>query len=182
MLVIRLQRTGRKGHAQFRVVVQDSRRTPTSGKIVAAIGSYNPHTKTAVLDKEKATKYMTNGAQPSERVARLFATEGIKLPDWVKQSTAKAGKIRNAEKLRRNRPAEEAAEAPAKAEPTTDEAEEVTPEAEKEPAAETEASAEAAAEETTTETEEPVEAAVAAEEVPAPEADAVEEAEAETEA
>ena len=28
MLVIRLQRTGRKGHAQFRVVVQDSRRTP----------------------------------------------------------------------------------------------------------------------------------------------------------
>jgi small subunit ribosomal protein S16 len=109
MLVIRLQRTGRKGHAQFRVVVQDSRRTPTSGKIVAAIGSYNPHTKTATLDKEKAEKYMSNGAQPSERVARLFTAEGIKMPDWVKQSDKKTGKLRNPEKLRRNRPAEEAA-------------------------------------------------------------------------
>ncbi len=118
MLVIRLQRTGRKGHAQFRVVVQDSRRTPTSGKIVAAIGSYNPHTKTATLDKEKATTYMSNGAQPSERVARLFAAEGIKLPDWVKQSDKKTGKLRNPEKLRRNRPAEEVAEDPAEAAPS----------------------------------------------------------------
>jgi small subunit ribosomal protein S16 len=154
MLVIRLQRTGRKGHAQFRVVVQDSRRTPTSGKIVAAIGSYNPHTKTATLDKEKAEKYMSNGAQPSERVARLFVAEGIKLPDWVKQSDKKTGKLRNPEKLRRNRPAEEAA-----------------PEA-----------AEATAEEPTAEPEVSAEEAVATEEAPAPEANAVVEAEAETEA
>ena len=55
MLVIRLQRTGRKGHAQFCIVVQDSRRTPTSGAIVAALGSYNPHDKTVILDKEKTT-------------------------------------------------------------------------------------------------------------------------------
>ena len=54
MLVIRLQRTGRKGHAQFRVVVQDSRRTPSSGKIVAALGHYNPHNKEIVVNKEKA--------------------------------------------------------------------------------------------------------------------------------
>ncbi|MGB4967456.1 MAG: 30S ribosomal protein S16, partial [Candidatus Saccharimonadales bacterium] len=68
MLVIRLQRTGRKGHAQFRVVVQDSRRTPTSGKIVAQVGTYNPHTKEIVLDKERTQTYLNNGAQPSERV------------------------------------------------------------------------------------------------------------------
>ena len=106
MLVIRLQRTGRKGHAQFRVVVQDSRRTPTSGKIVALLGSYNPHTKTTSIDKEKAEHYVTHGAQPSERVARLLAAEGMKLPSWVKQTTKKSGKLRNPEKLRRNRPAE----------------------------------------------------------------------------
>ena len=35
MLAIRMQRTGRKGHAQFRVIVQESRRTPTSGNVVA---------------------------------------------------------------------------------------------------------------------------------------------------
>jgi small subunit ribosomal protein S16 len=104
MLVIRMQRTGRKGHAQFRVVVQDSRRTPTSGKIVAAIGSYNPHTKTAQIDKEKAQTFINNGAQPSQRVVRLLKAEGVKLPDWVKVSEAKTGKLRNPEKLRRNQP------------------------------------------------------------------------------
>ena len=70
MLVIRMQRTGRKGHAQFRVVVQDSRRTPTSGRVVAALGHYNPHTKETSLNKEKATQYLNNGAQPSDRVIR----------------------------------------------------------------------------------------------------------------
>ena len=57
MLVIRMQRTGRAGHAMFRVVVQDSRRTPTSGKVVAALGSYDPHTKAVTLDKDKAQFY-----------------------------------------------------------------------------------------------------------------------------
>ena len=100
MLVIRMQRTGRKGHAQFRVVVQDSRRTPTSGKIVAALGSYNPHTKTSSLDKEKAVFYLEHGAQPSERVARLLQAEGIELPQWVKLSSGKQRTVRNAEKRR----------------------------------------------------------------------------------
>ena len=72
MLVIRLQRTGRKGHAQFRVVVQDSRRTPTSGKIVALIGNYNPHTKELAVNKEKAQFYLDHGAQPTSRVAVLL--------------------------------------------------------------------------------------------------------------
>ena len=113
MLVIRLQRTGRKGHAQFRVVVQDSRRTPTSGKIVAQVGTYNPHTKVAVLDKERAQTYLDNGAQPSDRVVLLFKKEGIKLPSWVKMPAKQEGKIRNAEKLRRNRPEEPKEEVPA---------------------------------------------------------------------
>ena len=84
MLVIRLQRTGRKGHAQFRVVVQDSRRTPSSGKIVAALGHYNPHNKEIVVNKEKAQHYLDHGAQPSSRVAILLKKEGVKLPAWGK--------------------------------------------------------------------------------------------------
>lgn len=127
MLVIRMQRTGRKGHAQFRIVVQDSRRTPTSGKVVAALGSYDPHAKTTTLDKEKASTYLSNGAQPTPRVARLLKAEGVKLPEWVKLAEAKSGKLRNPEKLRRNQPKEEAApaeeapEAPAE-EPATEDA------------------------------------------------------------
>jgi small subunit ribosomal protein S16 len=116
MLVIRMQRTGRKGHAQFRVVVQDSRRTPTSGKLVASLGSYNPHTKTTTVDKEKASFYLEHGAQPTERVARLLKAEGVKLPSWVKAADKKAGKLRNPDKLRKNRPAEEAVAEPEVAE------------------------------------------------------------------
>ncbi len=125
MLVIRMQRTGRKGHAQFRVVVQDSRRTPTSGKVVAAIGSYNPHAKTASIDKEKVSFYLEHGAQPTDRVVRLLKAEGVKIPAWVKEPTKKQGVLRNADKLRKNRPAEEVAaepEAPAEEAPAEAEA------------------------------------------------------------
>lgn len=117
MLAIRMQRTGRKGHAMFRVVVQDSRRTPTSGRVVAQIGSYDPHTKVATLVKEKATAYLANGAQPSDRVVKLFVSQGIELPSWVTVPAQKTSAIRHSDKLRKNRPVEEApaveAEAPA---------------------------------------------------------------------
>jgi small subunit ribosomal protein S16 len=106
MLAIRMQRTGRKGHAMFRVVVQDSRQTPTSGKVVALLGNYNPHTKAATIDKDKAATFLTNGAQPSDRVARLLQKEGVKLPNWVQLSGEKNKSIRNAEKLRKNKPKE----------------------------------------------------------------------------
>jgi small subunit ribosomal protein S16 len=118
MLAIRLQRTGRKGHAMFRVVVQDSRRTPTSGKVVALLGTYDPHSKAVALDSEKASFYLTNGAQPSDRAALLLKSEGVALPNWVSEPGKKTSGIRNPEKLRRNQPKEaapEAAEAPAEA-------------------------------------------------------------------
>ena len=105
MLAIRFQRVGRKGHAEFRVVVQESRRSPSSGSIVAQIGHYNPHSKVTVLDKEKASFYVGNGAQPSPRVAKLMKREGVKLPDWVKIDTGMKSVIKNTDKLRRNRPA-----------------------------------------------------------------------------
>jgi small subunit ribosomal protein S16 len=117
MLAIRMQRTGRKGHAMFRVIVQESRLTPTSGRVVAQIGHYDPHAKSATLEKEKAVYYLSNGAQPSERVARLFEAQGIELPSWVVKAEQKTRTTRNTDKLRKNRPAEEPApvaeEAPA---------------------------------------------------------------------
>ena len=128
MLVIRLQRTGRKGHAQFRVVVQDSRRTPTSGKIVAQVGTYDPHTKTLNLDKERAQHYLNHGAQPSDRVVLILKKEGVKLPTWVSDPAKKAGKLRNPEKLRRNKPEEPKEEAPAE-EPAAEAVEAPAPEA-----------------------------------------------------
>lgn len=136
MLVIRLQRVGRKGHAQFRVVVQDSRRTPGSGKVVALLGTYNPHTKEVNINKERTQAYLDHGAQPSDRAVLLLQKEGVKLPKWVKLPAKQEGKIRNPEKLRRNQPKEEAV-----AEPAAEEA----------PAEVAEAPAEAPAEETAAE-------------------------------
>jgi len=154
MLAIRMQRTGRKGHAMFRVVVQDSRRTPTSGKIVAQLGSYDPHTKTAQLVKDKASFYLEHGAQPSDRAARLLKSEGVKLPKWVSLEGKKSGAIKNPDKLRRNRPAGTKASAAEAIEPMTTEPAKPTaetPVAPAEPAPETKET-EAASEVTQAET------------------------------
>lgn len=140
MLTIRMQRLGRKGHPTYRVVVQDVRQTPTSGKYVALLGSYDPHAKTTTLSREKAEFYLKNGAQPSDRVIRLFNAEGIKLPDWVKLPTDRKREIRNSDKLRKNRPAEEtqvAEETPTEETPTEEPVTEETPEESKETSEET---------------------------------------------
>jgi small subunit ribosomal protein S16 len=129
MLAIRMQRTGRKGLPHYRVVVQDSRRTPSSGRIVATLGSYNPHTKELILDVEKSQTYLNNGAQPSDRVVSIFKKEGVTLPAWVGDRTEGTRAIRNAEKLRKNQPAPEVEETPAE-EPVAEVTEEVSTEAE----------------------------------------------------
>ncbi len=110
MLSIRMKRLGRKGHPTYRVVVQDSRQSPTSGKYVALLGSYDPHTKQTSLVKDKAEFYLKNGAQPSDRVVALFREEKISLPKWVKEPAKKSKSLKNPDKLRKNRPAEAPAE------------------------------------------------------------------------
>lgn len=114
MLAIRLQRTGRSGHAMFRIIVQDSRKSAASGKIVAYLGNYDPHTKKVDLDKEKASLFLKNGAQPSDRTAGLLKSEGVKLPDWVSISSSKKRAVKNTEKRRSTataKPVEETKEA-----------------------------------------------------------------------
>ncbi len=110
MLAIRLQRVGRTGYPTYRLAVQEAQRHPSSGRVVAYVGSYNPHTKDATVQVELAQKYLDNGAQPTPRVVKLLKTAGVKLPKWViEPATDKTRTIRHADKLRRNRPAEEVA-------------------------------------------------------------------------
>ena len=115
MLAIRLQRLGRKAYPVYRLAVQESNRHPSSGRVVAYVGSYNPHTKEANVNIEQAQKYLDNGAQPTPRVVKLLSAAGVKLPKWVKEfEGGKEKTVRNAEKLRKNQPkAEVAEEAPA---------------------------------------------------------------------
>lgn len=119
MLAIRLQRLGRKAYPVYRLAVQEAQRSPSSGRVVAYVGSYNPHTKEANVQVEAAQKYLNNGAQPTPRVVKLLKEAGVALPKWVKEPAADKQKaIRNAEKLRKNQveqsetqPSTEAAEA-----------------------------------------------------------------------
>ncbi len=125
MLAIRLQRVGRKGYPVYRLAVQESQRHPSSGRVVAYVGSYNPHTKQATIQVELAQKYLDNGAQPTPRIVNLLKDAGVKLPSWVKTvATDKKKTIKNAEKLRKNQPKEEVApEAPAEEAATEESAE-----------------------------------------------------------
>ncbi|MBR3264296.1 30S ribosomal protein S16 [Candidatus Saccharibacteria bacterium] len=125
MLAIRMQRNGRTHLPVYRIIVQEAQRHPLSGRIVAEVGSYNPHTKETTLDKEAVKKYLNNGAQPSTRVIRILKAEKIALPKWVKEAPKKSVKAKHADKLRKNQPKEEspaaeetAAESPSEAEAT----------------------------------------------------------------
>jgi small subunit ribosomal protein S16 len=124
MLSIRLQRLGRKGYPVYRIAVQEAQRHPSSGRVVAYVGSYNPHTKQVRFDKEKTELYLKNGAQPSPHVIKLMVQEKIAMPSWVKAQGKKDKKLRNPDKLRKNQPEAPKEETPAAAAPDEAPAEE----------------------------------------------------------
>ena len=76
MLRIRLRRVGAKNEPRFRIVVADSR-AARDGAFVDYLGHYNPRTDppTVVIDKEKAHRWISKGAQPSEAVQRMLDRE-----------------------------------------------------------------------------------------------------------
>ena len=77
---IRLKRMGAKKTPFYRVVVADER-SPRDGKFIDEIGYYNPLTDPAdiKINAEKANKWLSCGAQPTETVRTLLKkTEIIK--------------------------------------------------------------------------------------------------------
>ena len=75
---IRLKRIGAKKAPFYRVVVADSR-YPRDGRFIEEIGYYNPLTNPVEIkiDSEKANKWISNGAQPTETVKSLLKKAGI---------------------------------------------------------------------------------------------------------
>ena len=78
MVKIRLKRMGAHKKPFYRVVVADSR-SPRDGRFIDEIGYYDPTKEPAVVNvnEEAAKKWLSNGAQPTEVVARLFKNAGI---------------------------------------------------------------------------------------------------------
>ena len=75
---IRLKRIGAKKAPFYSVVVADSR-YPRDGRFIEEIGYYNPLTNPVdiKIDAEKAAKWISNGAQPTETVKSLLKKAGI---------------------------------------------------------------------------------------------------------
>jgi small subunit ribosomal protein S16 len=78
MVKIRLKRMGANKKPFYRVVVADSR-SPRDGRFIEELGYYNPLTEPATvkIDEEKAAKWLSNGAQPTDTVKALFKKAGI---------------------------------------------------------------------------------------------------------
>ena len=75
---IRLRRMGQKKAPFYRIVVADSR-AHRDGRCIEEIGSYYPTKDPSEyhVNEELAKKWLANGAQPTETVARIFKQAGI---------------------------------------------------------------------------------------------------------
>jgi len=75
---IRLQRTGRKAQASFRIVVSDSAES-RDGPAIETIGTYNPRTRPSLirLDAAAALNWLHEGALPSDTVVSIFRKTGV---------------------------------------------------------------------------------------------------------
>ena len=78
MVKIRLMRMGYKRHPFYRVVVADAR-SPRDGRFIDEVGYYNPTVEPSVIkfDEENTKKWLANGAQPTDRVAKLLKSAGL---------------------------------------------------------------------------------------------------------
>ena len=77
MLGIRLKRTGRTNDPAFKIVVGETTYSPKSGKHFAYLGSYNPKTKSFIVDADAVKGWIAKGAQLSDTVHNLFLSKGI---------------------------------------------------------------------------------------------------------
>ena len=70
---IRLKRAGSKNHPVFRIVVTDIRNR-RDGRFIEEIGTYHPERKvdTFTMDLDRATYWVSKGAQPSDTVASFI--------------------------------------------------------------------------------------------------------------
>ena len=76
---MRLKRLGQKKVPFYRIVVADAR-APRDGRFIEELGYYDPTKKPSVrkFDEESAKKWLSNGAQPTDRVAKLLKIAGIR--------------------------------------------------------------------------------------------------------
>ncbi|MBM3143363.1 MAG: 30S ribosomal protein S16 [Chloroflexi bacterium] len=78
MVRLRLRRVGAKKQPSYRVVAAE-KESPRDGRFLEVLGFYNPRTKpsTIQLGEDRVYHWLSEGAQPSDAVRRLFDQVGL---------------------------------------------------------------------------------------------------------
>lgn len=78
MVRIRLRRVGLRNQPSYRIIAANSE-SPRDGKFLEILGHYNPRTEPYTLEvkEDRVYHWISNGAQMSEAVERLFKNAGI---------------------------------------------------------------------------------------------------------
>ncbi len=101
MVIIRLQRIGRKNHAEFRVVVTEHTRAAKKSNYIEVVGSYNPHRDTVSLKAEKIKEWIAKGAQVSDTVFNILVSQKViegKKKNVLPKKTAPVKEVKEEEK------------------------------------------------------------------------------------
>ena len=119
---IRLSRGGSKKRPFYKVVAADQR-APRDGRFIERLGSYNPmlpkdHADRFVINEERVKYWLSQGAEPTERMAKMLAALGlVKAPVLRDQPKKSAPKAKALERIKeKEEKAKAAAEAAAAAE------------------------------------------------------------------
>lgn len=134
-----MSRGGAKKRPFYKIVIADSRR-PRDGKFIEKVGFFNPllpkdKKERLNLDTDRIKYWLSQGAQPSDRVARFLGQENIIPMPAQKNNPIKAKPKKKAqEKLKAAEEAKKAAEAAAAAPAAESPAAEETPAVEAAPA------------------------------------------------
>ncbi len=112
MLVIRLNRYGKRNQAQFRVILQEKSKAP-GHRHVEVLGSHDPHSKKTLLKKERILYWIGQGAEPSDRVHNMLVKAGVIegkiIPKKMKRPEPKVAEAASAETETKPESASEAA-------------------------------------------------------------------------
>ena len=87
MLMIRLQRVGRKNDPSFRVVVVEKERATRTGNVIEFLGNFNPRFKEkAVLNAERIIYWIGNGAQPTATMHNMLVRSGVLKEKYINKA------------------------------------------------------------------------------------------------
>lgn len=111
MLMIRLQRVGRKNDPSFRAVVVDSHAAAKTGKVIEVVGNYDARHGEPALKADRILDWISKGAQVSDTMHNLLVKKGVVKGAKKNVASSKLGKKAQAAKDAKEKAEAEAAKA-----------------------------------------------------------------------